>query len=348
MKRTTSITALALLLLCTWVSWDLPLNAQSTASAEKAKGAWLGVRLNSIHRSGDEKNTAEKGAEVSGVIDDSPADKAGITKGDIIVDVDGGAVNDADDLVRLLKDKSPGAKAQVTVLRDGKKQSLAVTLGEAKKEARVISKSIRIPRAPMPPAAPFAWSPRTPVYGFSLNTLSRQLGEYFGAPEGKGVLIESVKEESDAAKAGFKAGDVILRAGKKTITAVDDFRTVLAAYDAGESIPVEILRKGGKMTLNLTAKEAPEPHGMLGAPGMGHIFRFRGDGDDDEEMEDIDIDIDIDDIQDHAEGIRLMLNGKQLELQGMQEELQKHLQEMQERIDVSTEDKQIRIRTRQI
>lgn len=167
MKRTTSITALALLLLCTWVSWDLPLNAQSTASAEKAKGAWLGVRLSSIDRSDDDKSSAEKGAPVSGVIDDSPADKAGIKKGDIIVNVDGGAVSDADDLVRLLKDKSPGAKAQVTVLRDGKKQSLTVTLGEAKKEARVISKSIRIPRAPMPPSAPFAWSPRTPVYGFS-------------------------------------------------------------------------------------------------------------------------------------------------------------------------------------
>ncbi len=122
------------------------------------------------------------------------------------------------------------------------------------------------------------------VMGLSLRTLNPQLGAYFGAPEGKGVLVEEVKEGSAAAKAGFKAGDVIVRAGKKTLERSSELRTVIAAHDKGEKITVEVLRKGSKQTLTIEADATERVR--------RHVFRVPGDDGDEE----LDIDIDIEEI----------------------------------------------------
>jgi hypothetical protein len=115
------------------------------------------------------------------------------------------------------------------------------------------------------------------VHGLHLMDLNPQLREYFGAPEGKGVLVEKVGKRSAAKDAGFKAGDVILRVGKEDVEELDDVWKALEDYEEGDSSAVEVLRKGSRLTLQLEIDETDD---------MGSYFfrQHRGTGDDDDPM----------------------------------------------------------------
>ena len=221
---------------------------------KRTSRAWLGVYLQDVSPElAKEKGLkAEEGAYVNRVERRSPADFAGIRAGDVIVEFDGKKIDDAEDLVRVVRKADVGTKAGVTFLRNGKKKELEVML---KKYPRRWSF-----RAFIPPKMP----PRVMIFkgretiGLSLIQLHSQLGKYFGAPDGKGVLVESVKEESKAEKAGFKAGDVILKVGDMKVEKIRDIRHQLSEYEEGEKVNMEILRKGSRMTLTLEAAEVDE------------------------------------------------------------------------------------------
>ena len=347
----------------------------------KLKGGWLGVKIKDVTDDAAEKAGLKeaKGARVYEVVDDSPADSAGIEVGDIIIAFDNVEIEDADALVKAVGKSDPGSMATVTLMRGGKQMTLDVRLGKAKKHIVKVMRNIRMPRAPRPPRPPRAprmgigghgmmWD-HTSSYGLIIETLGEQLAAYFGTPDGEGVLVKEVEEDSDAAKAGFKAGDVILRAGKKTVEDVKDFKHVLGAYDPGEKIPVQILRKGKEMTIELTAKEIEEHRFHWYGQGGPHVFRFRSDEEDielegipdAEEIEeiveealenvpemDIDIDIDAEDMREGIREMRIMLNGKQIEMKELQEELREKMEEMREKIDVEVEEGRVRIRSKQI
>jgi membrane-associated protease RseP (regulator of RpoE activity) len=337
---------------------------------KESRGAWLGVKLKSIEKIVDGKSEKSTGALVDEVIEDSPADSAGIETGDVIIACGNVEIADADDLIKAMRGSTPGEVMKITLLRDGEQKTLSVRLGTAKQRMFRVQKRItrpnvlRVPRPPRPPK--MTWHQRT-NYGFYLETLNSQLAEYFGAPDGKGVLIEKVREDSDAAKAGFKAGDVITRAGKKTVENVSDFKHVLGAYDAGEKIPVQVLRKGKSMSIELEAKEFDEEeHVIMKHFGDMGDMEFEWHGDDEEiihlgglsgleELEDMDldmnVDVDVDELEDGVRQLRIMLNGKELDLKELQEELREHLQDVEERIRVEVEegeDGEMEVRVRKI
>ncbi|GEM_PF-350160 len=344
----------------------------------KLNGGWLGVKIKDVTDEAAEEaglNDAT-GAWVYEVVEDSPADSAGIEVDDIIIAFNNVEIEDADALVKAVGKSDPGSMATVTLMRNGKQMTLDVRLGTAKQRIVKIMRNIRMPRAPRAPRAPrmdigghgMTWD-HSSSYGLVIETLGEQLAAYFGAPEGEGVLVKEVEEDSDAAKAGFRAGDVILRAGKKTVEDVKDFKHVLGAYDPGEKIPVQILRNGKEMTLELTAKEIEEHRFHWYGQGGPHVFRFRSDDEgidfesipDAEEIEeiveealgnvpevDIDIDIDADDMREGLREMRIMLNGKEIEMKELQEELREKMEEMREKIEVEVEEGRVRIRSKQI
>ncbi len=214
------------------------------------EGAWLGVSLSDMSpqtaKSMDVKT--ESGARVRSVSDDSPAEKAGFKEDDIVVEFNGKQITDSDDLVKAVGKAKPGETANVVVMRKDEKKTLKATLAEP----------------PTPPEPMVVTVPRVPdihffahsgEYGLSLRTLNRQLGEYFGAPGGHGVLIEEVKKKSPAAEAGFKAGDVITKIGDETVESTGEVREALADYKKGDKASVEVLRKGSAMTLTLPVTE---------------------------------------------------------------------------------------------
>jgi C-terminal processing protease CtpA/Prc len=117
------------------------------------------------------------------------------------------------------------------------------------------------------------------MLGMHLSTLNKQLGSYFGAPNGRGVLVEEVEPESKAEKAGFLAGDVIVKIGEETVKDVDDIHDAFREYKSGENANVQILRKGGSKTLTVEVPKRSRIHRMY-----GHDLWPR----------DLDLDIDVD------------------------------------------------------
>jgi membrane-associated protease RseP (regulator of RpoE activity) len=311
MKKHRSVGALALLSLAITIAvifaGDLSF-AQGKAKASKKNG-WLGVSIQTltseIAKVKDLK--AEEGVYVQEVVDDSPADSAGIEDGDVIVSFDGKAVKDADDFAAMVQKTTPGKKVAIDLMRDGDRKQVHAVISAGSPEMAVVKKIFKgyAPGMPAVPGAPgrlkIVTETRSGLFGMQLQCLNAQLGEYFGAPENKGLLVTEVKADGKASKAGFKAGDVIVRSGNKTVKTVRDFTRAFQAYDEGVQVPVEILRKGSKMTLNLAAEEESENDvlmNMFGGSGFnfqsgngGKGFMFRG-GDDD--LEDIDVDVDVD------------------------------------------------------
>src|SRR5512141_2258313 len=166
-------------------------------------GAWLGVTLSDMTPKTAKEMEAktESGALVRSVSEDSPAEKAGIKEDDIVIEFNGKPIADSDDLVKAVGGAKAGETVDVVVMRKDDKQTLKATLAEA----------------PAPPEPMVVTVPHVPdmnmfmrhagesSYGLSLRTLNRQLGEYFGAPGGHGVLVDEVRKKSPAANAGFKA-----------------------------------------------------------------------------------------------------------------------------------------------
>ncbi|MDI6768024.1 MAG: PDZ domain-containing protein [Bacteroidota bacterium] len=92
------------------------------------------------------------------------------------------------------------------------------------------------------------------ICGLKFQPLTKQLGEYFGTPNGKGVLIAEVEKGSDAEKAGFKAGDVITKVDNNSIVDVDELHQEISDVESKE-IPFEIIRNGKSMKISMKIEE---------------------------------------------------------------------------------------------
>jgi len=89
-----------------------------------------------------------------------------------------------------------------------------------------------------------------------IDDLSEGLAEYFAVPDGKGALVEDVVEDSPAAKAGIRAGDVIIRVADERVGSVEDLREAIGDMEAGEPTAVVVWRNGKQQTLQATVEES--------------------------------------------------------------------------------------------
>ncbi|MEX2089838.1 MAG: PDZ domain-containing protein, partial [Bacteroidota bacterium] len=220
-----------------------------------SRPGWLGVSIQDItpglKKSMDLKT--DEGALVAEVTEKSPAEEAGVMDGDVILQFGTRQVEDTYDLQRAVSKAEPGTEVSMVVLRKGEKKTLSVTVGKAPR-----SRSFAFA---MPRGGRVEVFGRTNLQGLRLRELNEQLAEYFGAPEKKGVLVEEVDQESAAGKAGIKAGDVIVQVGKKKIDEIRDVSRALGAYDEGEKVDVEVLRKGARKTVSLEVGEEGDGFG---------------------------------------------------------------------------------------
>ncbi len=237
----------------------------SVATTNSSHGAWLGVFIRDItdELKEDKGIKTEKGAYISSVIDKSPADSIGLKEGDVIVSFNGKSINDADELVRAMKGVKPGMKVSIDVLRNGDKKVYAVLLGSQKNFNAKKYFTFRPPHIALN---------ETNVIGMKLSTLNRQLAKYFGAPDNKGVLVESVEKESSAEKSGIKAGDVITNIQDERIQNVGDVHQALNDAESGQIISMNIIRKGEKKTLKLKVPE--DLYGANFPPDFRNMSQF--------------------------------------------------------------------------
>ncbi|MGA9119025.1 MAG: PDZ domain-containing protein [Bacteroidota bacterium] len=255
MKLTTVVLLVFLLSLtgisCSSAQSHEEKNGRTLAPVSEDPGrGWLGVSIQDMtaRRAKELKSKTEEGARVMEVVEDSPAEKAGLREDDIVVEVDGHRIEDASDLREQIRSKKPGQSVTLTVIRNDGRQQVKAVLDEEPERAE------RFPPMPeIPP--PVLYFSESGTNGLRLMELNDQLGAFFGAPDNRGVLVEEVRSGSTADKAGFKAGDVITRIGKDRIEDLRDVRTAMRDYDNGDSAQVEVIRKSAQVTLTLNVKQ---------------------------------------------------------------------------------------------
>lgn len=236
-------------------------------------GSRIGISVADLDTA-DAKATA--GVRIDSVEEESPAAKAGLQKGDVVVEFDGERVRSVRQFTRLVSETPAGRQVAAAVMRDGKRVSLNVTPREssafrgfeddtwrALDEVREIARIAPRATPPRPPSTPRA--PRPSVIepllrlggnqlGVSVNSLSDQLRDYFGVKEG--VLVTSVSEDSAASKAGVKAGDVIVAINGSSIDDPSDLRERMRDVDPGQEFTLGIVRDKKSMTLKGKAEES--------------------------------------------------------------------------------------------
>jgi serine protease Do len=233
------------------------------AKSDAGRSAWLGVYTQSVT---DEIATSYKlpvqyGVVVDDVVEDSPAEEAGLKEDDIIISFNGAKVADASDLTDLVADQKPGDKVTLKIYRDGKEQTLEATLSSRRSSNKQVF-TFTTPRSGSH-AYWYGDSDRKQSYiGVSLTELSDQLAEYFGATRNGGVLISEVSEDSPAEKAGLKAGDVIVAVNDEKVTDASDVSEIITDMKAGEKANLKILRNKSPMTVAVEVAERDQPDVM--------------------------------------------------------------------------------------
>ena len=201
---------------------------QLVAFGETRRG-YIGVRIQAVTDEIAESLGMEKasGALVAGVSPDGPADSAGIKTGDIILEFDGKAIGEYRELSRIVADTLVGSETNVIVLRDGEKQTLAITLGRLE-EADGASQS----SSDDTPANDGDGSvqPVVNAFGLELGEITDEAREKYGIEaDVEGVVVLSVEEGSPAAERQIKEGDIIMRVGQEQVYAPEDVTAQISA-----------------------------------------------------------------------------------------------------------------------
>jgi serine protease Do len=178
--------------------------------------------------------TDVRGALVSDVQSGSPAEQGGIHRGDVITALNGTAVTDGNELRNHVAQMLPGTKAQVTVLRDGKEQTVSVTLSELK----VAGRESNSPGAPADGSG----------YGMAVEPLTTDTAQQLGVDAKAGVVIREVQPAGRAADAGLRSGDVIEQVDGKPVRTSDALRSALQVGDR----PALLLVHRGSTTMFVT------------------------------------------------------------------------------------------------
>ncbi len=172
---------------------------------------WLGVYVQVITPELAKAFGLKKpvGALVSSVVPGSPADKAGIKRGDVILEFDGKKIDRMHDLPIIVASTPPGKVVKVKVLRDGKIKVLTVKVGTLEEEAlSQVGEAI------------------SETLGMDVENITPEIKERFGLHTTSGVIVVHVKPDSPAYEAGIRSGDIIIEANRMRIRNVEDFEKV--------------------------------------------------------------------------------------------------------------------------
>lgn len=235
----------------------------------RSGGTFLGVGVKEItsERAKALKLKEEHGVEVTTVEPESPAEKAGLKPGDVVLEYNGQRVEGTQQFVRFVRETPAGRTVRLTVFRNGSTQTLTATVAERKgrsfnlpgpkfdEDIKIrIEKELESLRDV--PKVTMSW--RAGVLGIEGESLKgSQLGDFFGVKEG--VLVRGVMKETPAEKAGLKAGDVIVKVDDRKVEEPRDITAALRSVREAskKTIPVVVVRDKKEMTVQVTLDEPP-------------------------------------------------------------------------------------------
>jgi serine protease Do len=235
--------------------------------------SWLGVESQEVtsEKAKELKLPAERGVLLERIVPDSPAAKAGLKDSDVITEINGQRVEGAAQFRRMIHEIPAGRSVQFTVWRDGRAQTISVTLGKSEEHGNTWFRtaprafSFQLPNIEVPEVAPMPdmdWGGYgvlagvRPRLGIDAEDLSGQFGAYFGAPDGEGVLVREVNSGSPAEKAGVKSGDVITSLNGERVRSLGDLREKLAGKHDEKTVKLGVLRNKSEVSINV---ELPPP-----------------------------------------------------------------------------------------
>jgi serine protease Do len=298
----TAITVLPLLLSFSHAAQSWPVDPSSSRwvfpGDESDTGAYLGVNVTDVtgERLESLKLKEEKGVEVTMVDQDAPAGKAGIKEHDVILNMNGTAIESRAQLQRMIRETPPGRLVTLSLSRDGQPLTVKVQLGGRPHEFSFVGPKVKDFHVEIPPInIPEIEMPAVNVLvvhsslrsGLMVENITPQLGEFFGVKNGDGVLIRSVEKGSRAEKAGFRAGDVIVKVNDQPVHDTSDFMHALRSRNGGAN-SVSVIRDKKEQNLNLTLPERKDSGELL-----DESF------DSDEPLIDADSDLDLSDLYDN-------------------------------------------------
>src|SRR6267154_5765389 len=228
--------------------------------------SWLGVETHEVtsDKAKELKLSAERGVVLGKIVPDSPAAKAGLKENDVVTEINGQRVEGAAQFRRMIHKIPAGRTIQLIVWRDGRTQTVSATLAKSEERRHVMTRVAPMPgtfafRMPeMPEIPPMEWSGNMvfggqPRLGIDAEEINGQLGAFFGAPDGEGILVREVNPGSPAEKGGVKAGDVITSINGERIRTVGELREKLSAKrdDKDRTVKLGVLRNKNEISLTV-------------------------------------------------------------------------------------------------
>jgi serine protease Do len=217
-----------------------PLIPQLVSTGEVTRG-YLGVSIQSITPDLVKalKLADRQGALVGDVLPGSAAHKAGIRRGDVIVAFNGKTVKESHDLPSLVAATPVGQEVGITILRDGKKQELPVTVGRLPSETAKADESHQ---------------PTEGKWGLLLQDVTPRLAHERGLKDDHGVVVAGVQPGSPADLAGIRKGDIILEVNRQPADSVDGVMGVIAKADKEDTLLLLVQRDRGSVFIALEKK----------------------------------------------------------------------------------------------
>jgi len=266
------------ILVCAGMAWIPPCaRAQASGFAQvldlprpllgASSPGYLGVLVGDVDNDSAPKLKLKevRGAVITLIDHDAPAAQAGIRVNDVVMQMNGQTIESAEQFVRMLHEIPAGRKITLMISRDGSPQTLTVELVDHKHLDHDVWNKLNnggddvVPQAGMGifsggGDAPLPGGFHFPFFGSTLNVgamvepLTSQMSEYLGVPSG--LMVKQVARKSEAAAAGLKAFDVILKVGTETIATTADWDRALRS-NQGKPVAITILRDRRQQTLTL-------------------------------------------------------------------------------------------------
>jgi serine protease Do len=225
---------------------------QQLVATGTVKRGYMGVSVEPVTQLHAESYSYphKNGALVSYVNPDSPAQKAGVKQGDIIMSVDGRQIRSSNDLVNVVSSHAPGEKVRLALWRDGNETSATVTLTN-----RGGDESLRVERN-RDRSEPESNEARAEAFGITVGALPPRFREQLvDAGQSGGVLIIDVADDSEAARRGISSGTAILSVNGKQTTTVTEFVNATKSIDVGSVVRLQLASPSGDTALRFFRRD---------------------------------------------------------------------------------------------
>jgi serine protease Do len=204
--------------------------------SKKVQRGWIGVTIQDVDAKAAKALGLDKpkGALISSVLEGQPAEKAGMQTSDVVQEINGAPVEDANDLLRRIAGIAPGEKANLSVWRKGKIVKITLTLGERDLD-KLANKDESAPQTPD--------DKKNSAMGLVLKPVDKKQAQALGLDKPKGLLVSQVEDGSKAEENDVRVGDLILEANQQPVNSVKELKEVLDTDAKKKGVVMLLIRR---------------------------------------------------------------------------------------------------------